>query len=79
MQSEASEIVRSVVERLARRRQQLRLSKRQVALAAGIDPKTVGLIERGERSPTLHTLILISVALHEDLARVLSKSQKREI
>jgi len=63
MRDETEELVKKVVADLTQRRHELNISKRALALKAGIDPKTVGLIERGERSPTLYTLMRISKAL----------------
>jgi transcriptional regulator with XRE-family HTH domain len=48
-------------------------SQRSLAGRAGVDPKTVNLIERGERSPTLFTMKLLADALGVCLSEVLSR------
>ena len=64
--------VESVIRQLAEARIRKGWSKRRLAIAAGVDPKTVGLIERGERSPTLLTLLMLTDALGENLRSFLS-------
>ncbi|MCF7787037.1 MAG: helix-turn-helix domain-containing protein [Prosthecobacter sp.] len=76
--SEAEETVARAIRALELHRESLGVSKRQLALRAGLDPKTVGLIERGERSPTLLTLLLISTALKADLPKILAKASSHE-
>lgn len=72
--TQAEATVAQVMRSLERHRESLGLSKRKLALSAGLDPKTVGLIERGERSPTLFTLLLLSSALGADLPTVLANA-----
>ena len=60
---QAEEFVSQVVSRLEQRRLAIGLSRRALALRAGLDPRTVGLVERGERCPSLHTLFLLAEAL----------------
>lgn len=72
--TQAEAIVARAVQVLENHRESLGLSKRKLALSAGLDPKTVGLIERGERSPTLLTLLLISSALGVDLSSTIAKA-----
>ncbi|MHB1081526.1 MAG: helix-turn-helix domain-containing protein [Prosthecobacter sp.] len=76
--SEAEETVARAIRALELHRESLGVSKRQLALRAGLDPKTVGLIERGERSPTLLTLLLISTALKADLPKILAEASSHE-
>jgi len=52
------------------------MSKRQLALRAGLDPKTITLLERGDRSPSLVTTIMIARALDLDLPTGLAKALK---
>lgn len=59
----AEKLVRLVVKRLAEARIAQGMSKNRLAVLAGIDPKAVAFIEKGERSPTLHTLVKMASAL----------------
>lgn len=67
----AKSAVHQVVCFLAAERARLGLSKKRVAQLAGLDPKTVTLVESGERSPTLYTVLRICAALECDLWRIL--------
>jgi len=73
---ESQEIVRSVIGSLKARREVLGWSQRALAGRAGVDPKTVSVIERGIRSPTLFTLTLLSTALGLPLWKVLKDAEK---
>lgn len=70
--SDAEFMVVHTVAKLRAERTKLGLSKRALAIKAGLDPKTIGLIERGERNPTLYTLALIATALEMDLGYIIS-------
>lgn len=50
-------------------------SQRTLATRAGLDPKTVSLIERGDRSPTLFTLALLAEAMGVRLSEVLQNAE----
>jgi transcriptional regulator with XRE-family HTH domain len=76
--TQAEATVARVTHALEQHRESQGMSKRKLALSAGIDPKTVGLMERGERSPTLLTLLLISSALGADLPSVVAKAISNE-
>lgn len=52
------------------RRKGCYLSKRKLAVLAGVDRKTLDLIERGERSPHKSTIQLIMMALAEEESRI---------
>ena len=67
-----------LIDQLARHRQQKDLSQRQLAALAGLDPKTISLWERGERSPTLLALIMVSAAMQFDLAQKLKEVMNDE-
>ena len=54
------------IRRLADERQRQGMSMTKLAALASIDTKTVSLIERGERSPTLYTILRIAGALELD-------------
>lgn len=72
---ETKEIVRSVVDLLKKRRESLGWSQRTLAAKAGVDPKTVSLIEREVRSPTLFTLSLLATALNQPLWKILKEAE----
>lgn len=52
------------------------LSQQKVADVAGITRSAVGLIESGQRIPTLTTCFKIARALEVDLAELIKKAQK---
>jgi transcriptional regulator with XRE-family HTH domain len=74
-EQEAEKIVGTVIQLLKKKRESLGLSQRSLAAQAGVDPKTVSLIERGIRSPTLFTLALLASALSFPLWRVLKEAE----
>lgn len=74
----AEEKVARLVALLAHHREQKGLSQRQLAGLAGLDPKTISLWERGERSPTLVALILVSSAMDCDLSQRLKEVMSDE-
>ena len=74
-ESEAQKIVKEVVELLKKRRESLGWSQRTLAAQAGVDPKTVSLIERGVRSPTLFTLSLLATAMNWPLWKALKDAE----
>ena len=72
---EAQKIVHQVVDLLKQQREALGWSQRALAARAGLDPKTVNLIERKDRSPTLFTLALLSEAMGIQLSKLLEQSE----
>lgn len=72
---EAQKIVHRVVDLLKQQRESLGWSQRALAARAGLDPKTVNLIERRDRSPTLFTLALLSEAMGVRLSELLGQSE----
>lgn len=71
----AHKMVQTVVESLKISRESLGWSQRTLAGRAGVDPKTVSLIERGIRSPTLFTLSLLAGAMGVPLSRLMKKAE----
>lgn len=67
----AQKIVQRAVDAMRIRREALGWSQRALASKAGVDPKTVSLIERGTRNPTLFTLSLLASALDLPLSQVM--------
>lgn len=74
---EAEKFVQEVVGSLKIQRESLGWSQRTLACKAGVDPKTVSLIERGIRSPTLFTLSLLSSAMDHPLWKIMKDSDER--
>ena len=71
----AQEIVRDVIGSLKTQRESLGWSQRTLASKAGVDPKTVSLIERGICSPTLFTLSLLAAAMEFPLWRIMKDAE----
>ncbi|MGM0712526.1 helix-turn-helix transcriptional regulator [Brevibacillus parabrevis] len=63
---------------IARIRKDKGLSLENVASVAGIHRTTVGLIERGEREPTINTAAKIASALGLTLIELLQLAEKEE-
>jgi transcriptional regulator with XRE-family HTH domain len=76
IKEKADRIVRQVVVLLSEQRQERAWSQRTLALNAGVDPKTVSLIERGSRSPTLYTLCLLAGAMNLSLAVLIKAAEQ---
>jgi transcriptional regulator with XRE-family HTH domain len=60
---EDREQVEAMIRRLARRREELGLSIRQMAAKAGIDPTALSRLERGERVPETRTILRLVQAM----------------
>lgn len=75
---EAEKFVQEVVGSLKLCRESLGWSQRALASKAGVDPKTVSLIERGVRSPTLFTLTLLAAALDHPLWKTMKEADMRK-
>lgn len=69
------EVVELVIKALKQQRVSRGWSQRRLAQAAGLDPKTVSLIERGLRSPTLHTLLQMASALERPFWEILKVAE----
>ena len=74
--SEAEQHVKQVVQELVAARKAAGMSIYRVAELTGLSRESVRLIEIGERSPTLHSLFLISAALGCDLGKILAAARK---
>ena len=72
----AQRVVKDVTELLKKRRETLGWSQRTLAGLAGVDPKTVSLIERGVRSPTLFTISLLASAMDCALWELLKDAER---
>lgn len=74
-ETKTQKLVQDVVESLRNRRELLGWSQRTLASKAGVDPKTVSMIERGARSPTLFTLALLASALDSPLWQIMKSAE----
>jgi len=52
-----------------------KLSQRTVALRSNLDPKTVNLIERSKRRPTITTLSALCSALGSSVSKVVAEAE----
>lgn len=62
---------------LKEEREKRGLSLKVLARQSGISRQTISYIEQEVQSPSLDTLLLITFALKVDLAKIISKAQKR--
>ncbi len=69
-------LVRSVVKCLKDERERAGLSMNALSKKAGISQSMLSLVERDKRSPTLDTLLRISMALEFDLGKAISRALK---
>ena len=60
----------SALNRIAEIREEKGLSLRDLEKLSGVDHSTISLVENGLRSPTQHTILLISKALECDTGDV---------
>lgn len=75
---QAEKIVSKVVARLKEEREAQGMSKRQLAIRANVDPKTVSFVENEERNPTLYTLLKFAGALDIDLGSIISNAGSKK-
>jgi transcriptional regulator with XRE-family HTH domain len=70
-----NKIVASLIEVISKYRQAQDLTYEQLADRAGIHRTTIGLLERNERSPTLHVALQLASALGVELSEILSRAE----
>ncbi len=73
----AKSIVRVMGEELRERRLERGLSQEELADKAGMSRNFIGLIERGDRNPTLLTLYSLAIALKSSLTELVTAAEKR--
>jgi transcriptional regulator with XRE-family HTH domain len=73
----AKGILRAMGEELRSRRVAKGLSQEALAEKAGLHRNFVGLLERGERNPTLLTLCQLAVALRTSASDLIAASEER--
>lgn len=54
-----------------------KLTQEQLALEAGLDRTYISLLELGQRSPTLDTMVALCVPLHCDLASLMKDTMDK--
>lgn len=75
--SEAEAEVKRIVGQLTALRNAAGITPYRLAKLTGLSREAIRLIESGDRSPTLHSLLLISAALETPLGKVLQAAEKR--
>jgi len=66
---------RRALERLRRRREELSLSQAALAEAVGVNPSYIGLLERGERVPSLDVLEGLARAVGMTLSELFASTK----
>lgn len=78
----ARKCTNALLQRFAEERCKQGLSKRKLAEAAGLDPKAITLLERGDRMPAITNVLRIasalSLTLSEELAHVEPKEERQD-
>jgi len=74
-EKQADKIVMSLIEVISQYRQAQGLTYEQLADKAGIHRTTIGLLERNERSPTVHVALQLASALGVELSEILSRAE----
>ena len=72
--SQREAAIKQLIELLRDKRLQKKLSVNEVAVRSGLSRAMISRVEKGERLPTIDTLLRISEALEIDLARLLRKA-----
>lgn len=75
MDKRASAITEAVIRLITEYRKQQNLTYEMLADRAGIHRTTIGLIERGERTPTLDVALRLAAALDVDLSVLLARAE----
>lgn len=66
--SAGARVARKALKRMKERREQLGLSQAALAEAVDVNTSYIGLLERGERVPSIDVLVELATALDLDLA-----------
>ena len=74
---EAEAILTFVVEKMEQERVRQDLSLQRLGAISGVNRTTIGLIEKGKRSPSLLICLRIADALGLDLGELLKKAPKK--
>lgn len=74
--SQREAVIAELIGSLRERRLQKKLSLNQVATRSGLSHAMVSRVEKGERLPTIDTLLRISEALGADLAKLIRRAKR---
>lgn len=69
----------SFAEKLKQTREQANLSQQMLSEISGVSQAAISAIERGARSPTEPTMLMLAEALHCPISFLLGKDNKRSI
>lgn len=72
----SADLTREFAKAIRRRRIAAGLSQETLAESAGLHPTYIGLIERGERKPTLHAGARIADALGVALSEIIREAER---
>lgn len=70
--------VKEIVQILANTRKAVGISQYRLAELTRLSREAIRLIEKGDRTPTLHSLLLIASALNVNLGRILEERDSTE-
>ena len=73
---EIRELYKSIGSRLLSRRKELRYTQEQMAELLGVSTGFYGMLERGEKAPSIEKLIIIYERLGTDITYLLTGDQK---
>ena len=77
--AKGTKITQNALRRLRRRREELGLSQAQVAESAEVNASYVGLLERGERTPSLDKLLKICDAVRLTPAQLFADASPKPV
>jgi transcriptional regulator with XRE-family HTH domain len=73
---EAEKIIAKIAALLRARREEMGLSMNELASRAGLDQVAVSRIEKGERSPRVHTILKLAAALQIRASAIFAESEE---
>lgn len=73
----AKRFVKAVGKEIRYRRTQRKITQEKLAEGAGLHPNFIGLIERGQRNPSLAVLAEIAAALKLPLSELIAGAESR--
>ena len=76
MNRKAQAICVKAVALLKVERERRKLSKYYIAQESGLSPQMIGYVERGDRNPTLETVLRMAEAMGVKMENLISKARK---